>query len=214
MMDTEFEQELERITTKAFIDITLNCEAPLLFVAKLIALGTIKRRCNKYYELGFMAELVLAAYRKKLNLLKKTTTKKACETIQEPCAPIYHQYVGIFEEDGNWVAEEELIQWALASLRAPLPPDTLKRYFDLFQQVFGVDIQEIMQGGAIKSFKQVRKEKTAPLSTELDPMFTPQSIKKDMEKARKTRAEEIASTDANDVAAQVDAIIAGEETRP
>ena len=135
-MDIEFEQMMEQITMEALVDIVLNDTNFQLFAAQLNALATIKERCYKYRELGFYAELVLTVWRKKLELLKKATSVKECEIIRKPSAPIYDQYGGTFKTDDTWVAEEELIQWSLASLRASLPSDSAKRYIDLFKQVF------------------------------------------------------------------------------
>lgn len=72
----------------------------------------------------------------------------------------------------------------------------------------------LTMSGAINMFlKQVVRERAVPLSMELDPMFTPRSIKEDMEEARKMRAEGISGIDADDLAAQMDAIIARAEAR-
>ena len=61
--------------------------------------------------------------------------------------------------------------------------------------------------------KQVVREKAIPLSMELDPMFTSRTVQEDMEEARRMRAEGIGGVDADDLAAQIDAIIARAETR-
>lgn len=134
MLDTEFEQKLQQMTTDGLIDITLSSENLRLFTAKLDALWEIRGRCKKYRDLGYMPEIVLTILEKKLELLKKATTVKSTEKIKEPSAPSYH-YNGEFETDDTWVAEEELIQWSLASLRAPLPQDAFNRYLGLLQQI-------------------------------------------------------------------------------
>lgn len=68
--------------------------------------------------------------------------------------------------------------------------------------------------GAINMFlKQVVRGKVVPLSMELDPMFTFRTAKEDMEEARKMRADNIAGVDADDLAAQMDAMIAKAEAR-
>ena len=72
----------------------------------------------------------------------------------------------------------------------------------------------LTMSGAINMFlKQVVREKAVPLSMELDPMFTSRTVKEDMEEARKMRADNIAGVDADDLAAQMDAIIAKAEAR-
>ena len=72
----------------------------------------------------------------------------------------------------------------------------------------------LTMSGAINMFlKQVVGEKAVPLFMELDPMFTFQTVKKDMEEARKMRTDNIAGVDADDLAAQMNAIIARAEAR-
>ena len=48
---------------------------------------------------------------------------------------------------------------------------------------------------------------------ELDPMFTSRTVQEDMEEARRMRAEGIDGVDADDLAAQMDTIIARAEAR-
>ena len=72
----------------------------------------------------------------------------------------------------------------------------------------------LTMSGAINMFlNQVVMEKAVPLSMELEPMLTPWTVKEDMEEARKMRADNIAGVDADDLAAQMDAIIARAEAR-
>ena len=72
----------------------------------------------------------------------------------------------------------------------------------------------LTMSGAINMFlKQVVREKAVPLSMELDPMFTSRTVQEDMEEARRMRAEGIDGVDADDLAAQMDAIIARAEAR-
>lgn len=73
----------------------------------------------------------------------------------------------------------------------------------------------LTMSGAINMFlKQVVREKAVPLSLELDPLFTSRTVKEDMEAARKLRAEGITGVEADDLAAQMDAILARAEARP
>ena len=72
----------------------------------------------------------------------------------------------------------------------------------------------LTMSGAINMFlNQVVMEKAVPLSMELEPMLTPWTVKEDMEEARKMRADNIAGVDADDLAAQMDAIIDRAEAR-
>lgn len=73
----------------------------------------------------------------------------------------------------------------------------------------------LTMSGAINMFlKQVVREKAVSLSMELDPMFTARPVREDLEEARKMRTEGISGVDADDLAAQMDTIIARTEARP
>ena len=61
--------------------------------------------------------------------------------------------------------------------------------------------------------KLLRPENPGPPSMLVDPMFTFHTVKKDMEEMRKMRTDSIAGVDADDLAAQMDAIIARAEAR-
>ena len=145
MITAEFEQKVHQMDIEALADFAVGTEDFRLFAAKLDALRENIGRCKKYYELGFTTEIVLTVLRKKLDLVKAAITIKDTEKLKSPSAPIYDKYSGEFETDDTWVAEEELIQWSLVSMRAPLPPDACKRYFDLFQQTLGVDVRNLAQ---------------------------------------------------------------------
>lgn len=142
MAKIEIEQKLQQMNTDALIDFALGTEDFRLFAAKLDALAEVTGRCKKYGEMGFRPDLVLTVFQKKTALLRDATTIKAVEKLKEPSAPNYHRYSGRFETDDTWIAEEELIQWSLASLRAPLPSDALERYVDLGAQILGIDVRE------------------------------------------------------------------------
>lgn len=145
MTTVEFEREVRQMDIDALVDFALGTEDFRLFAARVDALKANIGRCKKYRELGFAPEIVLTVLRKKLDLLRTAATVKDTEKLKSPSAPIYQRYSGEFETDDTWVAEEELIQWSLASQRAPLPPDICKRYLDLFQQTFGVDVRDSAQ---------------------------------------------------------------------
>lgn len=72
----------------------------------------------------------------------------------------------------------------------------------------------LTMSGAINMFlKQVVRENAVPLSMELDPMFTSRTVKEDVEEARRLRTEGNAGVDAEDLAVQMDAILARAEAR-
>lgn len=145
MLTAEFKEKVHQMNIEALVDFAVGTEDFRLFAAKLDALKENVSRCEKYCELGFAPEIVLTVLRKKLDLIRIAATNEDTEKLKSPSAPTYQKYSEGFETDDTWVAEEELIQWSLASLRAPLPPDACKRYFDLFQQTFGVDIRDLAQ---------------------------------------------------------------------
>lgn len=142
MTTAEFEREVWLMGIDAMVDFAFSTENYRLFAAKSDALKENIGRCKKYHELGFASEIILTVLRKKLDLLRTAATVKDAEKLKSPSAPIYQRYSGGFKTDDTWVAEEELIQWALTSQRAPLPSDIRKRYFDLYQQIFGVNVWE------------------------------------------------------------------------
>ena len=145
MITVEFKQKVHQMDVEALVDFALGTKDFRLFAAKLDAFRENIGRCEKYCEMGFAPSIVLTVLRKKLDLIKATTTIKDTEKLKSPSAPIYHKYSGKFETDDTWVAEEELIQWSLANTHAPLPLDACKRYIDLFQQTFDMDVRDSAQ---------------------------------------------------------------------
>lgn len=143
IVNMEFKRKLQRMTTDTLIDIIINTGDLRLFVEKFDALMEISGRCNNYHDLGFIPDLVLTVFEKKTSLLKRATTIKDCAMIRAPSTPIYHPYSGSFETDEAWVPEEELILWSSVSKHAILIPDAVDRYFDLFQQVFHINISDL-----------------------------------------------------------------------
>lgn len=84
----EFDWKLQRMTTEAMMDIMIDHEDARLSVAKCEALMEIKGRCCKYRKIGFIPNLVLIVFKKKLELIKKVDTLKDCKKIQAPRAPL------------------------------------------------------------------------------------------------------------------------------
>lgn len=95
--------------------------------------------CTQYYRKhGIMSELVHAVFTKKLKIIKEADTVKDLKAIEKGCVPHFNgnQFIpGPFH-----IPEEELIMWSLTSLKAPLVSAGMKRYMELFKQVFGIDI--------------------------------------------------------------------------
>jgi len=95
--------------------------------------------CTKHYrEHGIMSELVHAVFMKKLKMIKEADTVNELKAIERGCIPSFNG--NQFFPGPYHIPEEELILWSLTSLKAPLVSAGLRRYTDLFEQIFGVDI--------------------------------------------------------------------------
>lgn len=136
IMDGEFELEFTNAITESYLDIMAQDKNAKLRLAKEEALRVIGGRCKAYRDRGYDRKLVMAVLRKKLALLKDAARIKDVNKIKEPRAPNYSIGSGFFTDE-TWVAEEELIQWSLASLRAPLAQDGYDRFLALFRQFYG-----------------------------------------------------------------------------
>lgn len=91
-----------------------------------------------YEEEGFLPELVEIVFRKKVDFILKARTKAEIENILKPSIPRYS--CGRFSVDNKYhVEEEELILWSKTSLKAPLIPDSYKRYRELFEKYVQTD---------------------------------------------------------------------------
>lgn len=95
--------------------------------------------CTKQYrEHGFISELVHAVFTKKLKMIKEADTVKDLKAIEKGCIP--HFDGNQFVTGPYHIPEEEMIMWSITSLKAPLSSVGLKRYEELFKQIFGVPI--------------------------------------------------------------------------
>lgn len=92
-------------------------------------------RVQTYRARGIRNDLVHTVFEKRLQLIKDAKTVQALKEIQSEPKPRYDG--GQFITGPACVPEEEMICWSLASLQAPLVSEALKRYMDLFYQVFG-----------------------------------------------------------------------------
>lgn len=135
MTDGEFELEFTNEIAESYLAITTQDISEKLHLAKEEALKVIVGRCKAYRERGYDRKLVLAVLKKKLALLKDAKRAKDINKIKEPSAPGYTS--SGFITDETWVAEEELIQWSLASLRAPLSQAGCERFLMLVKQFYG-----------------------------------------------------------------------------
>jgi len=110
--------------------------------------------CTKHYrEQGILSELVHTVFTKKLAMIKAADTVKDLKAIEKGCIPHFNGnqfFPGPFH-----IPEEELIMWSLTSLKAPLVSAGLRRYAELFEQVFGVDIHHCTAADLDKARKRL-----------------------------------------------------------
>jgi hypothetical protein len=99
----------------------------MLQVSALIA-AYKKETCDNIKIIKPIAE-------KKLAFIKTATTKAELKEILEP-THIYYDGNEIQAKGKFSVPEEELIQWSMASLRAPLNSTATRRMTELMEQVF------------------------------------------------------------------------------
>ena len=105
--------------------------------AKYEAIQKVLKTTQCYREHGFMSELVHAVFTKKMEMIKNANTVKDLKEIEKGSLP--HFNGNSFMTGPFHIPEEEMILWSLTSLKGPWIPQGLKRYMDLFKQVFGVD---------------------------------------------------------------------------
>ena len=89
----------------------------------------------RFYERrGYQDRLIIAIGEKKAEMILATTSKAEMEKVLKPSCPHYN---GASFIPGEYsVPEEELICWSETSLRGPLTSHAVKRYMELFRQVF------------------------------------------------------------------------------
>ena len=101
---------------------------------KMSALTEV-RKCLAYYEHRCYAdELLCAIARKKADFLLHAATAGAIREILKPSVPHYNGFV--FHTGKYHVAEEELIGWSEASLRAPLTGVGARRFAEVFAEIY------------------------------------------------------------------------------
>lgn len=106
--------------------------------AKLEAYLDTAGRITGYQDHGIRDDLVDVIFEKRLKLIGDANTVGELEKIMKHPKPHF---------DGNKflsapfsVLEEEMVLWSITSLKAPLMPAAFDRYFELFKQIFGVDV--------------------------------------------------------------------------
>lgn len=98
-------------------------------------------RLGEYERRHYDANLLSSLAAKKAELIVQARTKKEMEQICTPHAP--HFDGAKFIPGAYLVPEEELICWCETSLRAPLNEYGMRRYMEVFRQVFPEKSREL-----------------------------------------------------------------------
>lgn len=132
------DQELERtseILTAATMIAVLEEKPSAVHEAKIKAIEDTIQRLSRYRKEGIRNDLVHTVFVKRMKLIDNAGTVQELKEIQKEPKPHYNG--NGFESGPASVPEEEMILWSLATARAPLNEAGMKRYMELFQQVFG-----------------------------------------------------------------------------
>lgn len=134
-MKNKSPEEIMELVTAAAAIAALEEQPGPVQDAKIKAIEDTFRRVSMYRRNGIMGKLVHTIFVKRMQLIEKVGTVSELKEIQNEPKP---RYTGAgFTTGDACVPEEELIVWSMASLRAPLNEAGMKRYMELFRQVFG-----------------------------------------------------------------------------
>lgn len=100
---------------------------------KLKALKELGGNLAYYAKKGYITDLITTIAEKKINMIKKATSKAEVDKILKPQFPYYNG--NRFVPDKYSVPEEELICWSEASMIAPLNDVAFQRYMELFRDI-------------------------------------------------------------------------------
>jgi len=129
----------------AMLAIEHGNEADKLLNEKIEALKKVYATVEWYAKDGFMGRLLDTIMEKKAKMILDATSIKNVRELADPPKP---QYDGNkWHTSPNSVPEEEMVWWSKVSLRAPLAYEAVKRYEELFEQFYGVSVDEIISGG-------------------------------------------------------------------
>lgn len=101
---------------------------------KMSALAEVWERLAYYEHRCYADELLCAIARKKADFLLHAGSIGTIREILKPSVPHYNGFV--FHTGKYHVAEEELIGWSEASLRAPLTGAGAKRFAEVFTEIY------------------------------------------------------------------------------
>lgn len=111
---------------------------------RMEALMHLRSVLAQYQKRMYHDKLLSGIASKKGKMILKATSKAEINRILHPKAP--HFDGAKFIPDEYSVAEEELICWSEASLKAPLVTPALHRYMELFRKVFPEESKRMSPG--------------------------------------------------------------------
>ena len=132
-MDNNDNPGLDRAIAMAILDCASLEKLPLEKAGALMKLYSIIRT---YQQEGVSETTIIRPIiMKKIAFIKAATTKAQLQEILKP--PKVHYTGGEIRAVGSYaIPEEELILWSRTSLHGPLISAAVKRYQDLFREVF------------------------------------------------------------------------------
>lgn len=129
----------------AMLVIDHSDEPDKLVSEKLQALKRTFALVETYAKDGFERRIVDTIMEKKSKMILDATSVNDVRELSVPPKPYYNGNKWLSSK--NSVPEEEMVWWSKVSLRAPLVSEAVKRYEELFEQFYGVSVDEIMSGG-------------------------------------------------------------------
>lgn len=112
---------------------------------KRCALTEVQKRLAHYEHRCYADELLCAIARKKADFLLHAGSIGAIREILKPSVPHYDGFE--FHTGRYHVAEEELIGWGEASLRAPLTGAGARRFAEIFAEIYPEQGKKIFNPG-------------------------------------------------------------------
>lgn len=128
------EVDYKLVIAPFMVKLTASDASDKLCELRLNAIIQLSSRLAYYKELGYMEKLLCAIARKKAAIIMSTSSKTEMEKVMSIRPPYFDG--NRFIPDRYSVPEEEMFSWAETSLRAPLNEAGLRRYKELFEQIF------------------------------------------------------------------------------
>lgn len=122
------------IFAKTVATIFLNPEDKLC-EKRFDALKKVYGYMNWFTEQGFSDAVVDTIMSKKAEMILGAKTVKDLKEIADPAAPTFDG--AKWYPAPNSVPEEEMLMWSIASSRAPLRHEAVKRFSELFKNFYG-----------------------------------------------------------------------------